>query len=116
MINKKALFLEKDNLIIPTVKMAQEWQNYIELPEVIVDMGAVPFVVRGARIMRPGIVAISNPEIKKGQIVQILDEKNRAVLAIGRLELDGIDIQQKQKGPVIENLTWVGDAYWQLSL
>lgn len=114
-LDGKIMFLEKDGLIIPTVKLAQEERELMDLPEVVVDMGAVPYVCRGARIMRPGIVAFSNPETKKGQIVQILDEKNRVVIAIGRLEMNGVDIQQKQKGPVIENLTWVGDDYWQLS-
>jgi len=115
-IDGRILFIEKNNLIFPTIKMVQKERERIELPEVVVDMGAVPYVCRGANIMRPGIVAFSNPETKKGQIVQILDEKNRVIIAIGRLQMNGADIQQKQKGPIIENLTWVGDVYWQLSL
>ena len=115
-INDRVVFIEKGNLIIPTVKIVQEWHQCIELPVVVVDMGAVPYVCRGAKIMRPGIITLSNPETKKGQIVQILDEKNRAVIAIGRLQMNGGDLLQTQKGPVIENLTWVGDAYWELSL
>lgn len=110
------LFIEKNGIIVPTVKLAQDKQEHLDLPEVVVDMGAVPYVCRGARIMRPGIVELPKPETKKGQIVQIRDEKNHVVIAIGRLEMNGVDIQQVNKGPVIENITWVGDIYWQLSL
>lgn len=116
-IDGRTLFIEKNNLIFPTVKMVQEELNRIELPEIVVDMGAVPYVCRGAMIMRPGIVDFSNPEqLKKDQIVQITDEKNRIVIAIGKLRMDGTEMKQKQKGPAIENLTWVGDAFWNLSL
>ncbi len=116
-IDGRILFIEKNNLIFPTVKMIQEESKQIELPEIVVDMGAVPYVCRGAMIMRPGIVAFSNPEqLKKDQIVQITDEKNRIVIAIGKLLMNGIEMKQKQKGPAIENLTWVGDTYWNLSL
>ncbi len=116
-IDGRTLFIEKNNLIFPAVKMVQEESNQIELPEIVVDMGAVPYVCRGAMIMRPGIVAFSNPEqLKKDQIVQITDEKNRIVIAIGKLRMDGTEMKQKHKGPAIENLTWVGDAFWNLSL
>lgn len=116
-IDGRILFIEKNNLIFPTVKMIQEEPKQIKLPEIVVDMGAVPFVCRGAMIMRPGIVAFCNTDqLKKDQIVQVTDEKNRIVIAIGKLRMDGTEMKQKQKGPAIENLAWVGDAYWNLSI
>lgn len=116
-IDGRCLFIEKNNLVFPTVKMVQEEQERIELPKVVVNMGAVPYVCRGATIMRPGIVTFSNQEqLKKDHIVQIVDEKNHIVIAIGRLQMNGVEMKQKQKGSAIENLTWVGDSFWDLSL
>ena len=46
-----------------------------------VDMGAVPFVTKGADVMAPGIVA-SDEVIKEGDLVWIRDERNKSIRKI----------------------------------
>ena len=77
----KQMFIEYDGRIFPTVRGALEL-----LPPkrvVTVDMGAVKFVVNGADVMSPGIVA-ADSSIQKDDLVVIVEETHKKPLAIGR--------------------------------
>ena len=80
--------------------------NYI-----IVDMGAVKFVINGSDVMRPGIVD-SDKNIKPNDIVWICDEKNKKPLAIGVAIISGIDMIKKEKGKAVSIFHYVGDNLW----
>ncbi len=101
---------EGTELLIPTLKFLLK---QLILKEVVVDMGAVRFVVSGADIMRPGITEI-NPEIQEGEAIVILDQNNRKPLAVGIALLDGEQMQTETKGKVIKNIHFVGDKLWNL--
>jgi PUA domain protein len=76
---------------------------------VVVDSGAVRFVVNGADIMRPGIVS-ADPEIAEGDLVVIVEERYKKPLAIGRALVAGTDM--KGEGKAVKSLHHVGDAIW----
>jgi PUA domain protein len=76
---------------------------------VVVDSGAVRFVVNGADIMRPGIVS-ADPEIAVGDLVVIVEERYKKPLAIGRALAAGTDM--KGEGKAVKSLHHVGDAIW----
>ncbi|OPY48881.1 MAG: PUA domain protein [Methanosaeta sp. PtaU1.Bin112] len=76
---------------------------------VIVDSGAVRFVVNGADIMKPGIVS-SDPDIAVGDLVVIVEERYKKPLAIGRALVAGTDM--KGEGKAVKSLHHVGDAIW----
>ena len=82
---------------------------------VTVDMGAVGFITNGADVMSPGITD-ADPGIKKGDIVYILDEKNKKVISVGRALLDGEDISRgdrsSRRGKAVKNLHYAGDHIW----
>ncbi len=86
--------------------------NKVNLKTVIVDMGAVRFVTNGADIMRPGITKI-DPQIKKGELVKIVDVKNNRALAVGKAMFDAKDMESKTSGKVIRNLHTIKDNIWQ---
>jgi PUA-domain protein len=86
--------------------------KYVDnLPAVIVDMGAVPFVCNGADIMAPGIVETIG-SFTEGEIVVIRDVVHRKALAVGKAKKTSKEIEESKQGRVIQNLSYVGDKLW----
>ena len=79
-------------------------------PSVTVDMGAVPYVVNGADVMVPGIVATD--DFGEGDVVCIKTEKHQKIIAVGRAIKSSEEIQRSRGGKGIENLHYIGDRYW----
>ncbi len=77
---------------------------------VMVDSGAVRFVVNGADIMKPGIVS-ADPDIAVGDLVVIVEERHNKPLAIGRALVAGSEM--KGEGKAVKSLHHVGDAIWK---
>jgi PUA domain protein len=77
---------------------------------VVVDSGAVRFVVNGADVMKPGIVS-ADPEIAVGDLVVIVEERHNKPLAIGRALVAGTEM--KGEGKAVKSLHHVGDAIWK---
>jgi PUA-domain protein len=78
-----------------------------------VDMGAVPFVIKGADVMCPGIV-VADPEIQVGGLVWVRDTKNKKPLAIGRALIKGSEMVRTNKGKAVKTIHYVGDEIWQV--
>ena len=77
---------------------------------VVVDAGAVRFVVNGADIMKPGIVS-ADPEIAVGDLVVIVEERHKKPLAVGRALVAGAEM--KGEGKAVKSLHHVGDVIWK---
>ncbi|MFZ2375619.1 MAG: RNA-binding protein [Methanothrix sp.] len=77
---------------------------------VMVDSGAVRFVVNGADIMKPGIVQ-ADPEISPGDLVVIIEERHKKPLAIGRALVAGTEM--RGEGKAVKSLHHVGDQIWR---
>ena len=82
------------------------------LKTVVVDMGAIRFVTNGADVMRPGITKIE-PNIKKNDIIQIVDETHSRALAVGKALFDAHAMESKTSGKVIKNLHTIKDNVWK---
>jgi len=95
---------------IPVLTLLLE--NKVNLKTIVVDMGAVRFVANGADIMRPGITKI-DPQIKKGELVKIVDEKNNRALAVGKAMFNSAEMEKKTSGKVIKNLHTINDDIWK---
>jgi PUA domain protein len=108
---KPSFFKEKedDKLWIPFVDIARD----LQLKNIIIDQPAVPYISNGADVMRPGIVYIDD-SIEKGDIVAIMDERNKITIAIGEAKFDHDQMEEKEKGKVIRTLHYPGDDYWDL--
>jgi PUA-domain protein len=107
--NKKPTFFTLDDQVIPTLHYLQEHKC---LKEVLVDQGAIKFVINGANIMRPGIVQI-DATIANGEIIVISDENHHKPLAVGVALYSGQEMQEMDKGFVIKNIHYVGDEIWK---
>ena len=111
-VNGFPLILETQRRDIPTLISKDVLKG---IPMVIVDMGAVPFICRGADIMAPGVKSVGD-SFTKGTIVQVVDERYRKVLSIGIALTSSSDFLEMKQGRVIENLHYVGDTAWKLLL
>ncbi len=113
MVNKKPLLMATGAWVFPTLKGAVQ----IPFPErrVVVDAGAIPYVVNGADIMRPGIVSVTD-DVKANCPVQIVDERHGKPLAIGVALLDAHDLRASTAGKMVKKFHHVGDEIWNMEI
>lgn len=104
---------------ITALKIGQDYLPFLtdakmleRFPSVTVDMGAVKFMCNGANVMRPGVKAFT--EFDKGQIVCIIEESQKKVLAVGRALTSSKELAEMSKGQVVENLHYISDTYWEI--
>ncbi len=109
-VNKIPVLFFKDEKPLPTLKLLLKDQL---LKKVTVDMGAVKFICNGADVMRPGIIQIDE-NIKKGEIIAVIDEKNKTPLIIGEAMHPTEELKEKQEGKVIKNIHYITDEIWNL--
>src|SRR3989338_1707366 len=102
-LNQKPAFFYQQNKLIPTLKILLEKPL---LKKITVDMGAIPFIIKGADIMRPGIKII-DPQIIKDEPLVIIDEKHQKPLAIGLALYNATEMQTLTTGKVIKNIHYI---------
>jgi PUA-domain protein len=102
-----------DNEPFPTIKGALELD--IKSKYVVVDMGAVKFVIKGADIMSPGITD-ADPDVKEGDLVIIVDETHRKPLATGRSLISGPEMVENTGGKAVKTIHHIGDKLWDLTV
>lgn len=105
--NLKALKLNQEY-----VPFLTETQILSKFSSVTVDMGAVKFMCNGANVMRPGIT--SHTEFSKGDIVCVVEESQKKILAVGKALVDSKELEGMKKGEVIKNLHYISDKYWEI--
>jgi PUA domain protein len=108
-LNNEPAFFYYENQLYPTLKYLLKQPI---LKTITVDMGAVRFVVNGADIMRPGIVAI-DANIQKNEAIIIIDQNNKKPLAVGITLFSSEEMQKVSSGKVIKNIHYVGDEIWK---
>ena len=113
LVNKKMLLLDTGDWVFPTLHGAIQFP----FPErrVMVDAGAIPYVVNGADVMRPGIVSVSD-DVKADSPVQIVDERHGKPLAIGIALFNAPDIRARTSGKMCKNIHHVGDEIWNIEI
>lgn len=108
----EVLAFESERGFFPTVRGALRIPVLGER-SVIVDRGAVSFVVNGADIMRPGVVGW-DPNIKANDFVIIREEVHKKAIAVGISLWDAGEFETKTSGKCIKNLHFVGDDIWNM--
>ncbi len=108
MIDGQPMFLLYGDHVIPVLRLILE-EGYT-LPQVVVDSGAVPFITKGADLMRPGIVRMD--EFGREEPVVIREERYGKPLAIGISLFSSDEISSMSSGKVVKNIHHVGDKIW----
>lgn len=111
LIDGKPLLFKIGETVFPTLLFTE----FIEhLPKIVVDMGAVPYVCKGADVMAPGVVKVEG-EFRKGDIVVVVDMKYAKSLALGESLQDSEATRATKKGAIVKNLHYVSDKIWDLA-
>ena len=108
LIEGKPVLFKSGNKVLPTLHFTE---YIISAPKIVVDMGAVPYVCKGATVMAPGIVRIEG-NFAKGDLVVVTDVKFGKTLGLGESLLDAETAKQTKKGPVVKTLHFVSDKIW----
>jgi PUA domain protein len=108
LIGGKPLLFKADGEVLPTLLFTE---FTAKAPKIVVDMGAVPYVCKGADVMAPGIVRIEG-EFSKGELVLVVDVKFGKALALGESLMDAEAAKATKKGPVVKTLHYVSDKIW----
>lgn len=108
LIEDKPILYRADNRILPTLLFNEFISN---APKIVVDMGAIPYVCKGATVMAPGIVRYEG-NFGIGDLVLIMDMKHGKALAIGDSLLNVETAKNTKKGPVVKTLHYVSDKIW----
>ena len=95
LIGGKPLFFKADDKVLPTLLFTEFTSK---APKIVVDMGAVPYVCKGATVMAPGIVRIEG-EFGKGDLVFVVDVKFGKALALGESLMDSEWQSKPRKDP-----------------
>ena len=111
LIGGKPLLYKADDKILPTLLFSE---FTAKAPKIVVDMGAVPYVCKGATVMAPGIVRIEG-EFGKGDLVLVVDMKFGKALALGESLMNVEVARQTKKGPIVKTLHWVSDKIWDIT-
>ncbi len=112
LVDGEPLLFQIDGLYFPTVKGVLDLGLMKNV--VIVDSGAVRFVINGADIMCPGIVD-ADPDIIEGDPVIVIEEAHNKALAIGTAMMPGADMKGN-KGKAVRSIHYVGDKLWNLDI
>jgi PUA domain protein len=107
LLDDEILFFRDGDSLVPTLR-----GPYVDrLPAAVVDMGAVPFVCKGADVMAPGITEVRG-EFEEGRLVVVRDIRHGKALAVGRALRTSKEIMASRKGRAVQNLHYVGDKLW----
>jgi PUA domain protein len=113
LIGKKPLLMEYGGWIFPTLKGAIE--RSFPQRRIAVDAGAIPYVINGADVMRPGVTSVT-PDIRAQAPLQVVDERHGKPLAIALALFDAPQIRQSTAGKMCKNIHYVGDEIWKIEL
>lgn len=108
LIEGKPILFRSEYRILPTLLFSE---FIAKAPKIVVDMGAIPYVCKGATVMAPGIVRIEG-EFTSGDLVLVIDMKHGKALALAESLLDSETAKQTKKGPVAKTLHYVSDKIW----
>jgi PUA domain protein len=112
LVNDSIDFMIYKNKVVFTLQGVIKYQPNTQF--VIVDMGAVGFITKGADVMAPGITD-ADLMIQKEDFVWIYDEKYHKPLAIGIAMMSGQEMKTKKPGKAVKTLHYVGDRLWILT-
>ena len=111
-VDNELCFMIYENKIVFTLHGLNRYkpkENFV-----VVDMGAVKFVINGADVMAPGIID-ADKNIDENDQVWICDENYKKPLAIGIAIMSGEQMINENKGRAIKTIHYVGDLLWNFS-
>lgn len=109
--NKKPFLIIKDKNYFPHLKNVEEEH----LKCVYVDRGAIPFVLKGADLMRAGIQIIDDG-FEKGDTILVKDEEHKKTIAVGVTMFSSGDMKAQTGGKSVKPIHLIGDEFYSSEL
>lgn len=108
------LYLDEKKFLI--IKEGRYLPHLNSLPDstyksVCVDKGAIPFIAKGADLMRPGIQMLDDG-IEKDDIVVVRDENKKKAFAIGFSLVSSEEMKEQAGGKSLTIYHYIGDEYY----
>ncbi len=107
-VDKEPLILEYEGRYYFTVYGVLKFKP--EKGKVVVDKGAMPYIMNGADVMKPGIVEVDEM-IKAGDFVYVAVEEKLTPIAVGIALVDGVEMKGG-KGKAVKNIHHLKDDIW----
>ncbi|WP_457550367.1 DUF1947 domain-containing protein [Archaeoglobus sp.] len=107
-VENEPIILEYEDRLYFTVYGVLKFKP--EKGRVVVDEGAMPYIMRGADVMKPGIVE-ADESIKAGDFVYVVVEGKMTPVAVGIALVDGVEIKGG-KGKAVKNVHHLKDKIW----
>jgi len=110
---KKVMAMGPEYLIIKKGTYLPHLKSLAEdsFKSVYIDKGAIPFLLNGADMMRPGIQKIEDG-FKKGDIVIVRDENHNKALGVGFALFSSVDMQKQEKGKSLNIFHYFNDEHF----
>ena len=109
--NKEPYLIIKKDKYLPHLKSVEG----LEYKAVYVDRGAIPFVMKGADLMRPGISSLDEG-FNEGDVVLIKDEEHKKTIAIGFALFNSEEMNKQEGGKSLKVYHFVSDEYYKAHL
>mmetsp|Transcript_25494 Transcript_25494/g.38180 ORF Transcript_25494/g.38180 Transcript_25494/m.38180 type:complete len:198 (+) Transcript_25494:124-717(+) len=126
--SEPVFFQQRDGPILPSLKFVHKYPS-LDFTKVVVDKGAIPFLLGGAHCMCPGLTnpggwmpedgkeqdvqGFDVPGLEVGDGVVIYAEGKELPLAVGVMKLSSAQVREKNKGVGIEVAHFLGDGLYQ---
>lgn len=107
-VNGKPILARTKEALVPALLFEKALQS---LPQIVVNMGAVPHICNGADVLAPGVVK-ADRSFAANDYVVVVDERHGRPLAVALALLDSAALTSLSRGKVAKNLHYVGDALW----
>ncbi|HDQ06259.1 MAG TPA: DUF1947 domain-containing protein [Candidatus Bathyarchaeota archaeon] len=104
----RPLLARSNGVLFPTLSFEE---FFAVIPKIVVDMGAVPNVCKGADVMAPGVRAVKG-EFNENDLLLVVDERHSKPLAVGVALFGSEDMKALDSGKIVKNLHYVGDKLW----
>jgi len=109
LIFKSWIAIDLDGKVLPFLGSQGVLKSF---PAIVVDSGAIPHICKGADVMRPGVMAAEG-EFEAGDIVCVKEQRYQKYIAVGEALLAKEEAMATSKGPVVKNVHYVGDVFWE---
>lgn len=114
-VNGEVLLFQRnqDDLWFPSLKTLHRYPWI--MPKFRVDKGATKFIIKGAKVMAPGLTSVGGrmEDVDEGRPVQIVCEGRDSACGVGVTIMSSEDIKKKNAGDAVESLHVLGDGLWQ---
>ncbi|MBE0511448.1 DUF1947 domain-containing protein [Candidatus Bathyarchaeota archaeon] len=107
-LNGKPLLARSGGELFPTLAFEEVFPF---ISRIVVDMGAVPYVCKGADVMAPGVVSVKG-EFEENDLLLVVDERHSKPLAIGVALFNSQAVKNMKHGKIVKNIHHVGDKLW----